>query len=109
MQPTLCQILAWFMQPPPLNFGKFDGLFGLDSRTKTSEKTTQNGACITYYFIFLFASVGFTIDRVTTQHTLKCAENCSDAKVPYIWLSNFYQIFCNLDYNSENSVFFSEL
>ena len=30
----------------------------------------------------LFASVGFTIDRVTTQHTLKCVENSSDNKVP---------------------------
>ena len=54
----------------------------------------------------LFASVGFTIHRVTTQHTPKCVENCSDDKVPYICLSKFYQIFCNLDYNSENSVFF---
>ena len=53
----------------------------------------------------LFASVGFTIDRVTTKHTPKCVENCSDDKVPYICLSIFYQIFCNLNYNSENSVF----
>ena len=30
----------------------------------------------------LFASVGFTIHRVTTQHTPKCVENCSDDKVP---------------------------
>ena len=28
-----------------------------------------------------FASAGFTIDRVTTQHTPKCVENCSDGKV----------------------------
>ena len=27
----------------------------------------------------LFASVSFTIDRVTTQHATKCVENCSDA------------------------------
>ena len=32
-----------------------------------------------YSFIITFVS--FNIDRVTTQHTLKCAENCSDNKV----------------------------
>ena len=32
------------------------------------------------------ASVGFNIDRVTTQHTPKCAENCSDNKVSIIVL-----------------------
>ena len=56
---------------------------------------------------FVIASVGFNMDRVTTQHTPKCVENCSDRKVSYKCLSNFYQIFCNLGYNSENSVFFS--
>ena len=32
-------------------------------------------------YYFLIASVGFNIDRVTTQHTPKCAENCSGNKV----------------------------
>ena len=32
----------------------------------------------------VFASVGFTIDRVTTQHTPQCVENCSDSNVSYI-------------------------
>ena len=56
-------------------------------------------------YSFVIASVGFNIDRVTTQHTPKCVENCSDGKVSYNCLSNFYQIFCNLGYNSENNVF----
>ena len=34
----------------------------------------------------VIASVGFNIDRVTTQHTPKCAENCSDNKVSIIVL-----------------------
>ena len=42
-------------------------------------------------------SVGFNLDCVT--------ENCSDSKVPYNCPSNYYQNFCNLGYNSENSVF----
>ena len=54
----------------------------------------------------LFASVGFTIDCVTTQHTPIYVENCSNGKLSYICLSNFYQIFYNLGYNSENSGFF---
>ena len=53
------------------------------------------------------ASVGFNINRVTTQHAPKCAENCSDNKVSHNCPSNSYQIFCKLGYNSENSVFFS--
>ena len=32
-------------------------------------------------YSFVIASVGFNIDRVTTQHTPKCVENCSDRKV----------------------------
>ena len=32
-------------------------------------------------FSVVFASVGFNINRVTTQHTSKCAKNCSDNKV----------------------------
>ena len=37
-------------------------------------------------FSVVIASVGFNIDRVTTQHTPKCAENCSDNKVSNIVL-----------------------
>ena len=44
-------------------------------------------------YSFVLASVGFNIDRVTTQHTSKCVEICSDSKVSYNCLSNFYQIF----------------
>ena len=51
------------------------------------------------------ASVGFNIDRVTTQHTPKCVENCSDNKASYNCTFNSYQIFCKLGYNSKNSVF----
>ena len=35
-------------------------------------------------YSFVIASVGFNIDHVTTQHTLKCVENCSDRKVSII-------------------------
>ena len=44
-------------------------------------------------------------DRAITQNTPKCVENCSDAQLSYICSSTYYQFFCNLDYNSENSVF----
>ena len=37
-------------------------------------------------FPVVIASVGFNIDRVTTQHIPKCAENCSDNKVSIIVL-----------------------
>ena len=37
-------------------------------------------------FSVVIASVGVNIDRVTTQHTPKCAENCSDNKVSIIVL-----------------------
>ena len=53
-----------------------------------------------------FKSVRFTNDCVVTQHTPKCVENCSDDQLSSIYSSNYYQFFCNLDYNSENSVFF---
>ena len=56
---------------------------------------------------FVIATVGFNIDRVITQHTPKCVENCCDRKVSYNSQSNFYQFFCNLGYKSENSVIFS--
>ena len=42
-------------------------------------------------YSFVIASVGFNIDRITTQHTPKCVENCSDRKVSYNCLSNFYR------------------
>ena len=58
-------------------------------------------------YSFVIASVGFNVDRVTTQLTTKCVEYCSDRKVSYNYLYNFYQIFCNLGFNSENSVCFS--
>ena len=57
----------------------------------------------------IFKSVGFNNDRVITQHALKCVENYSDHQRSYIFLSNYYQFFCNLDYNSENSVFFRQI
>ena len=57
-------------------------------------------------YSLVIASAGFNIDRVTTQHTPTCVENCSDRKVSYNCLPKFYQILCNLGYNSENSVFF---
>ena len=42
---------------------------------------------------------------IITQNTPKCVENCSDDQLSYIYLSNYYQFFCNLDHNYENSVF----
>ena len=35
-------------------------------------------------YSFVIASVGFNIDRVTTQHTPTCVENCSGRKVSII-------------------------
>ena len=63
-------------------------------------------SCNFCQYSFVIASVGFNIDRVTTQHTPRCVENCSDRKVSYSCLSNFYQIFCNLSYNSKKAFFF---
>ena len=57
-------------------------------------------------YSFVIASVGFIIDRVTTQHTPKCVKKCSDNKVSYNCLTNFYQFLYKLGYNFENSVFF---
>ena len=55
----------------------------------------------------IFNSVYFNNDRVITQNTPKCVENCSDDQEIYdICSSNFYQFFCNLDYNSGNNVGF---
>ena len=56
-------------------------------------------------YSFVIASVGFIIDRVATQHTPKCVENCYDNKVSYNCLPNVYQFLYKLCYNSENSVY----
>ena len=40
-------------------------------------------------YSFVIVSVGFTIDRVTAQHTPTCVENCSDRKLSYNCLSKF--------------------
>ena len=56
-----------------------------------------------------FKSVCFNNGCAITQHTPKCVENCSDHQLSYICSSNYYQFFCNLDYNSENSVFFGPI
>ena len=48
-------------------------------------------------------------DRAITQNTPKCVENCSDDQLLYICSSTYYQFFCNLDYNSENGVFFGQI
>ena len=60
-------------------------------------------------YSFVIASVSFHIDRVTTQHTPKCVENCSDRKVSII-------IYLTFTRSSEISVltlktacFFSQL
>ena len=42
---------------------------------------------ISYYscrYSIVIASVGFNIDRVTTQHKPKCVENCLDNQVTII-------------------------
>ena len=56
-------------------------------------------------FSDIFKSVCFNNDRAITQNTPKCVENCSDSQLSYICSSTYYQFFCNLDYNSETSVF----
>ena len=66
------------------------------------KNTISNNSC---QYSFVIASVGFNIDRITTQHTPKCVENYFDTKASYNCLSNFHQIFCKLRYNSENSIF----
>ena len=42
--------------------------------------------CNSCQYSYVIARVGFNIDRVTTQHTPKCVENCSDNKVSIIVL-----------------------
>ena len=54
----------------------------------------------------IFKSICFNNDRAITQNTPKCVENCSDDQISYNCSSTYYQFFCNLDYNSENSGFF---
>ena len=51
----------------------------------------------------------FNNNRAITQNTPKCVENCSDDQLSYNCSSTYYQFFCNLDYNSENSVFFGQI
>ena len=58
--------------------------------------------------MLLFASVSFTIHRVTTQHTPKCVENCSDNKVPifvYLTATRFSVTLII----TQKTAFFSEL
>ena len=50
-------------------------------------------SCYCCRYSFVIASVGFNINRVTTQHTPKCVENCSDNKVLYNCPTISYQIF----------------
>ena len=54
-------------------------------------------------------TVCFNNDRAITQNTPKCVENCSDNQLSYICLPTYYQFFCNLVYNSKNSVFFGQI
>ena len=61
----------------------------------------SNNSC---QYSFVIASVGFNIDRVTTQHTPKCVEYCFDRKMSHNCVSNLLQSFCNFGYNFENSV-----
>ena len=56
-----------------------------------------------------FKSVCFTSDRAITQNTPKRVENCSDDQLSYICSSTYYHFFCNLNYNSENRVFFGQI
>ena len=57
---------------------------------------------------FVIASVGFNIDRVTTQHTPKCVEYCFDRKVSI----NVYLTFTRSSVTSVitlKTAFFSQL
>ena len=47
-------------------------------------------------YSLIIASGDFKIDRVTTQHTPKCVENCSDRKVSYNISSYSTVIFVTL-------------
>ena len=63
-----------------------------------------------YQNYFVIASVGFNIDRVTTQHASKCVENCSDRKKCHI---NVYLTFTSSSVTSvitlKTAFFFSQL
>ena len=56
-----------------------------------------------------FKSICFNNDRVIAHNTAKCVKNCSGDQLSYICSSNYYKFFCNLDYNSENSVFLGQI
>ena len=62
-----------------------------------------------FFNLVIFKSVCFNNNRAMTQNTPKCVENCSDDQLSYICSSTYYQFFCNLDYNSENSEFFGQI
>ena len=67
---------------------------------------------IIFFFVknsIIFKSVCFNNDYAITQNTPKCVENCSDDQLSYIGSSTYYQFSRNLDYNSENSVFFGQI
>ena len=51
----------------------------------------------------------FFNDRVITQNTPKCVENCSSDQLSIFVRLIIASFFCNLDYNSENSVFFGQI
>ena len=58
-------------------------------------------------YFFVIASAGYNFDCVTTQHTTKWVENCSDNKLSSNYLFNFYKIFCKFGYNPATAFFFS--
>ena len=58
-------------------------------------------------FPVVIASVGFYIERVTTQHTPKCAENCSDNKVSIIVLLTLTRCSVSSVITLKTAVFFS--
>ena len=60
------------------------------------------------FYLNLYALI-MTLQTAITQNTPKCVENCSDDQLSYICSSTYYQFFCNLDFNSENSVFFGQI
>ena len=61
-------------------------LYGRGHFTEPEMCSIWQKICISYNscrYSFVIASVVFNIDRVTTQHTPKCVENCSENKVSY--------------------------
>ena len=59
-------------------------------------------------FSVVIASVGFNNDRVTTQHTPKCAENCSDNKVSIIVLLTLTRFSVSSVITLKTAGFFSQ-